>query len=340
MAMHDNRHATNIQYTRSIKTMFLKKKLRALILYLRDQFWKICRPRSGKINLKDPKFGVLYASTYNLGDTVQTLAQIELFKKLGITDYILVDRENLSRYSGQHVNLLMGAWYMHKHHRFPPSKKINPICMSIHLQGSRLLQKDCKYFLKYQPIGCRDEATVQLFKDFQVEAYLTKCISLAFDKYDGPRKGVYFVDMRNEISYIPTIGQDFLDSLPIPTKHLTHDSGEFIKASNVRRMLNHTEGLLKLYREAELVVTPRLHCALPCRAFGTPTIFVHPNYRSDKRFTGLYKELQGSDGQTSFDQLDSHIDYNIIREAQESLLSDLKRRVDKINPNKLDAHSL
>lgn len=41
--------------------------------------------------------------------------------------------------------------------------------------------------------------------------------------------------------------------------------------------LVHAEALLELYAGAELVVTSRLHCALPCLALGTPVVLITPD---------------------------------------------------------------
>ena len=47
---------------------------------------------------------------------------------------------------------------------------------------------------------------------------------------------------------------------------------------------------MKKYAKAKLVVTTRIHCALPCLALGTPVILVNSSY-DDKRFDGLYNLL-------------------------------------------------
>src|SRR5205085_10361521 len=41
------------------------------------------------------------------------------------------------------------------------------------------------------------------------------------------------------------------------------------------------EDFLKKYATAKLVVTSRLHCALPCLAFGTPVIFIHFGFKNE-----------------------------------------------------------
>ena len=43
--------------------------------------------------------------------------------------------------------------------------------------------------------------------------------------------------------------------------------------------LNMAENLLNKYRMAEMVITTRLHCILPCRAFNTESILIHTKYK-------------------------------------------------------------
>ena len=51
------------------------------------------------------------------------------------------------------------------------------------------------------------------------------------------------------------------------------------------------EELLRRYAQAKLVITSRLHCALPCLAFDTPVIFVNKNLE-DPRFAGLLEYMK------------------------------------------------
>lgn len=46
------------------------------------------------------------------------------------------------------------------------------------------------------------------------------------------------------------------------------------------------ENLLKKYATAKLVITSRIHCALPCLALGTPVILCVNNF-DEKRYRGL-----------------------------------------------------
>jgi hypothetical protein len=54
----------------------------------------------------------------------------------------------------------------------------------------------------------------------------------------------------------------------------------------------YAEQLIKNYAQAKLVVTSRLHCALPCLALGTPIIFINSDGLSYGRFDGLLELLR------------------------------------------------
>ena len=52
---------------------------------------------------------------------------------------------------------------MHNIHKFPPPKKITPVFISVHINQEKLITNNIKYFKNYEPIGCRDNSTVELF---------------------------------------------------------------------------------------------------------------------------------------------------------------------------------
>jgi polysaccharide pyruvyl transferase WcaK-like protein len=53
--------------------------------------------------------------------------------------------------------------------------------------------------------------------------------------------------------------------------------------------------MLDAYAQAKMVVTTRLHCALPCLAFGTPVLFVTDNPK-DPRFEGMLELMRHCSG--------------------------------------------
>lgn len=235
------------------------------------------------------KYAVLYASTVNLGDDIQALAGINFLKKKGINEYVLIDRERLCDYDGDPVVLIMNGWYMHNIGKFPPSNKITPLFISVHINNKNLIGNNLNYFKSHEPIGCRDEYTVSLFLKFGVKAYFTGCLTLLFDDVEEKRGGKYLVDVNTKCNYIPNV------NLSNDYEHfeiIEHDIGN--RNLSIMHRLAMAEELLNKYRTAELVVTTRLHCILPCRAFKTKSIFIHKQYAKDPRFSGLRNIINGS----------------------------------------------
>jgi len=240
------------------------------------------------INDCEKKYAVMWASTINIGDDIQTLAGINFLKKKGITEYTFIDREKLSDYNGEPVILIMNGWYMHNISKFPPSDKITPIFISMFVGNEQLIKNNIVYFKKYEPIGCRDESTVKLFNKNGIKAYFTGCLTLLFDDTTEKIDKKYIVDVNTECDYIPNVNLN-LEKFSEYTI-IKHDIPQL---TPLHFRLKMAELLLEKYKKAEIVITSRLHCILPCRAFNTNAIFIHKNYKSDPRFSGLKNIING-----------------------------------------------
>ena len=53
-----------------------------------------------------------------------------------------------------------------------------------------------------------------------------------------------------------------------------------------------------------------MHCILPCRAFNTSAIFIHKDYKSDNRFSGLENIINGD---VILNNDNINIDRNLIK---------------------------
>jgi hypothetical protein len=233
-------------------------------------------------------YAVMSASTVNIGDDIQTLAAINFLKKKGITEYTFIDREKLSDYNGKPVTMIMNGWYMNNIYKFPPSNKIKPIFISVHINTPELIERNISYFKKHEPIGCRDEATVKLFKKHGIKAYFTGCLTLLFDDVNEKTEKKYLVDVNTKCEYIPNI--EFDTSKYNDYESIEHDININMK---LKDRLTMAENLLNKYRTAEKVITTRLNCILPCRAFNTNSIFIHKNYETNPKFQGLKNVING-----------------------------------------------
>jgi hypothetical protein len=244
-----------------------------------------------KLLFVNNNYGVIWANTINLGDDIQTIAGINFLNKKGITNYKFINREKLSEYNGEPVKVIMNGWFMHNINKFPPSDKIYPIFISFHTHNEELINKHQEYFRKYKPIGCRDINTVNLFKKYNIDAYYTGCLTLYLDEELTKNNNKYLVDINSSCSYIPNIDIDLNDYKNY--EMIEHDIKDKNIIENIDERLKLAYELLNKYKHADKIITSRLHCILPCRAFNTKAIFVHKKYNIDPRFTGLNEIING-----------------------------------------------
>ncbi len=269
------------------------------------------------------RFGVVTTTkhTYNIGDDIQSLAAIHVLKKFGIIDYITIDREALNVYDGEPVTLIMNGWYMHDISSFPPAKQITPIFISFHCANEKLIVNNVEYFRKYAPIGCRDAHTLSLCKKYNIDAYFSGCLTLCFDESEYEKgNDIYFVDV--DMPY--KINEKYTN--------IYHNISDKKVVGNLESRHQQARDLIEKYKKAKLVVTTRLHCALPCRAFGTDVIFLHKDYNVNKRFSGLHHILEGS---TNGDDSKITVDRTNIELIRKGIYDVLSNHINKnINKNK------
>ena len=203
----------------------------------------------------------------NIGDNIQSIATEQF---LPIVD----KRFNRDALNQVHENekflLIMNGWYTHMPENWPPSESIIPVFIGFHITESyhvkKLLLSDesISYYKRNEPIGCRDKKTAELLSDRGVKTYYSKCLTLTFPKreYEPQNGKVFLVDV---------------EDIPIPKNleqgslSLTHIVPRFISDEN--KILIAKQILDKYKNEACLVITSRIHCAIPCIAFGIPVIF-------------------------------------------------------------------
>ncbi len=227
------------------------------------------------------KYGLLkYTDRSNLGDEIQSLAAQQFLPR---TD-AYYDREQLHKVNSEEpIRLLMNGFFLSNAGNWPPSDCIEPVFISFHIDNvaeKKLLSKASLDYLKqYQPIGCRDTYTRDILRNAGVDAWFSGCLTLTMKNQCKERTDeIVLVDVpKPALESIPKDIQQRAVMISHSKKH--HKSkytNDFDKAQE----------LLDLYRRCKLVITRRLHAALPCVAFGTPVYVVHPNI-DDRRFTGV-----------------------------------------------------
>lgn len=239
----------------------------------------------------------------NIGDEIQSLAAMRFLPSI---DY-LIPIDKLTALAepepgSPKVKVIMNGYFTCLPEVWPPPDWIEPLFVSFHLTdipyhhpGGRgngrpmaaaevlLSGRNLEYFKRHEPIGCRDQATVDRFKSAGVEAYFTGCMTLTLQSnWHRSRDKIYIVDVACDVSkLIDSIPRHLRDSIVV----VTHDLNGPESMSQIERFASAQE-LLMMYRSARVVVTSRLHCALPSLAVGTSVLFVKPQVDVN-RFGGL-----------------------------------------------------
>ena len=228
---------------------------------------------------------------WNLGDSIQTFAIEYIYQTMRIDekDIEAVQIDDISTYKakGDYKLILpmQGCFrYLKKKDIFPISKDIIPVFIGF----SRWMCGHDK-FVQYEPwgrIGCRDEETLRLLKKKGVDAFLSGCLTICFPKRkEQPKNGkIFMVDTPSGIeNYMP---EEY-------KTRLVYVSQETDDGKNLEQR---AQDLLNQYcREAELVVTSRLHCASPCMAMGIPVIMVRQYFDGRYEWIGKYTKLYTPD---------------------------------------------
>ena len=219
--------------------------------------------------------GFKYDGSVNLGDQIQSIAAEQFIPRINKR----FDRDKLREVSESDRHLLiMQGWFSQSPGRcFPPSASIIPLFLGFHIADHPanidhfLSPGSIRYFKQFEPVGCRDRHTAALLQHHGVESFHSKCLTITFPRRSSaPVNGKVIVSDVNPL-YLP----HSLAKKALVVSHIVSDKlSEQEKRSKAKMLLD-------LYRdEARLVITSRLHCALPCIAMGIPVVFFGSRYNT------------------------------------------------------------
>lgn len=144
---------------------------------------------------------------------------------------------------------------------------------------------DGEYLKKNGIVGCRDIETQKRLDRNNIDNYFSGCMTLTTKKFENIKKQEYIcvVDVSEKVY------KKIQESTKREIKKITHSvNPDEIKKKSFEQRMNDVENLLKTYQAAHLVITSRLHVALPCIALGTPVILViKEDYEKDRLETFL-----------------------------------------------------
>jgi hypothetical protein len=187
-----------------------------------------------------------------------------------------------------------------------------------------------EYLRLYEPIGCRDIYTLQLLSQRNIRAYFSGCLTLTLGityRQTGPRENIYIIDpyigSKKNIKNITAAVLCFMYNtkklykltqikcqkatpMTLLSTSLFYSQyskiwdddvllnaiyiGHYIKFIDDTNSFKCADELLKKYANAKLIITSRLHAALPAVGMNTPCVLVYPeNSREEEscRFDGL-----------------------------------------------------
>ena len=230
----------------------------------------------------------------NIGDYIQSLAALQYLPKNCIPFFVDRDQIELFNNSVSNIILIMNSWNIIKRGNRKVSDKIHPIYISYHINNINDLNIiSINNLKKYEPIGCRDKYTQENLEKKGIITYFSSCLTTTLDidfaAKDSQRTNeIIFIDFKFGI--FPKADK-FIKSLKkYDFTKVTHINHLYIlkKKSHIERF-KFAKQLLDKYSRAKLVISTRLHGALPCLALNTPIIFVNKKY--DIRYPGLYELL-------------------------------------------------
>ena len=276
------------------------------------------------------KYGlVTFKETENIGDDIQSYVAIRFLPKI---DYY-IEREKLDLFipkAKEKIVTIMNGWFLHSKINFPPSPYIYPIYISTHFSAynsggieSQYLGSYTKKILsKNAPIGCRDTNTMKLLDKNGIDNYFSGCLTLTIEKDKNIKKKrqICLVDIDEEVE--KQIIEKYGKSYEIIKKTHTLNKEKNILLSWEERFKN-VKSLLDIYQSSKIVVTSRLHCALPCLALETPVLLL---YDEDKVYT--------KDRLSDYAKIVHHLS------TKEFLYNNGIEELDKITDNPTDYHKI
>ena len=239
------------------------------------QVAEVKKPKGSKVRLH---FGTLSydrcvrtTKVANLGDEIQGFPGLHFLPYLDT----FLDREALDESKGsERITVFFNAWWGDAQTSWPPPDNIDPILLSIHIAPliKPTIKRGSGYFQSKAPVGCRDTDTMEYLQNvLGVDTFFSGCLTLLMKNPNignNFRTGtIYLVDVRSDIKAL----------LPVHVLERAIAVEHNMKGSAMNNSLARFTAayeLIEMYSRASVVITQRIHAALPCVAMGTPVIFI------------------------------------------------------------------
>ncbi len=240
----------------------------------------------------------------NIGDHIQSCAAEQFMPKIDF----YTERDKLNMEIKNPAKVILNGWFTDAPENWPPHPQLIPLFISFHLQPKSAeiilsIEENIQYLKKHAPIGCRDYQTVNILKQKGIDSYYSFCLTSTLGiKFFSKQKEdkIYFVDplysydsrairkislksiIKNPpIKKLYKIKDYFFQKrnlkeyVPKEIIEKAETINHYVKANKTNSQLYNTaKRYIRKYSKAKLVVTSRIHCAIPCLALKTPVLFL------------------------------------------------------------------
>lgn len=246
----------------------------------------------------------------NLGDEMQGLAGLQFLPYMDA----LVERDDLAlvfptqdlvKPMRNKTLVFLNAWYGSSTRTWPPPRHLDPVLVAVHTESNQAtintFDTGMTWLKEHWPVGVRDLATLEYFNSHGVACFVSNCMTTTILPLCPKRANnikIIVVDVEPELSsaIIP-------QNLAVET--MTHKSLDQVVNDNPILRYKHAFGVLRKYAcDAKVVVTTRLHSALPSAASGTTVVWAKgdasklPGGGVESRVSDYYPLLHKSDDPT------------------------------------------
>ena len=224
----------------------------------------------------------------NLGDEIQGFPGLQYLPFLDR----FIERDSLKAPNVTYnITAFFDTWWEAR----PPPDTIHPIMLSMQIEKNmqkNVSKHDIEYLKARAPIGCRDESSLNFLKKHGVEAYFSGFLTLLINNrnINGLRTdNIYLVDVNPKLVKLLPME---IQKKSIPIEHSMKGEERSYSLSRFTAAYK----LIEMYGRAKLVITQRVHAALPCVGMGTPVMFINsPDMSggggSDKEYFPLLTRL-------------------------------------------------
>lgn len=219
------------------------------------------------------RYGTLKTWSGNSGDETQSYPGIQFLPHVDE----LIDRRLLASVNNQtRMRIFLNAWYGDADISFPPALSLDPFLFGMHFSGVFVEKLNdpnvIDYFTSYgSPIGARDTTTLHRLQIRNIPVYFSGCPTLLMQRLlppgASPMDAIVVSDVYNDILH---------SIVPVDLRKKVIRFSQYVNRSiGFHGKFDDSFRYLTLISRAKVVITSRIHTALPAVGMGIPVIFVN-----------------------------------------------------------------